>query len=213
MASKLTSTIGAVVAGLLVAGGAVAYFTSTSEEHPEVKQVGGSAVAVVAPTKPQSSLPAKEPAASARTEQAMLSARHAAMSAADGSPRSMTDFFRPVPPEESTSSLHQSAYSSDDLKAIDRILAEGRIKVARLTVSASREMALQIKSAGLVQKVHVSGRQEIVLAYAPGTQVEVYCDDPADTGAGTLNLWVARRMFPLQPIAPGASLRLRTPSA
>lgn len=143
----------------------------------------------------------------------MLAARHAAASAADGSPKSMTDFFKPLGAEEAVSSLRQSGYAADDVKALDRILAEGRIKVARLTVSASREMALQIKSAGLVQKVRVSGRQELVLAYAPGAQVEVFCDDPADTGAGTLNLWVARRMFPLQPLTPGASLRLRTPSA
>lgn len=144
----------------------------------------------------------------------MLAARRAATSAAEASPRSMTDFFKPVATEEAASSLHQSGYSADDVKALDRILAEGRIKVARLTVSASREMALQVKSAGLVQKVHVSGKQQdVVLAYAPGTQIEVYCDDPAEMATGTLNLWIARRMFPLQPIAPGASVRLRTPSA
>ena len=135
------------------------------------------------------------------------------MSAAGGAPKTITEFFQPVKSEDLAAAVRQSGYSQDDTKVLERLLPEGHLKMARLTISATRNMDLQIKSAGLVQKIRVSGKQDIVIAYAPGSSVEVIRDN-ADAGdPGFLNLWLARRMFPLHPLAPGGKILLRTPTA
>lgn len=202
----------ALVAGAIVAiGSGLGYFAYLKNGGPApVAPASATAPAEVAV---KDSKPAVAESEAARKEKAMFAGRNAAMSAAGGAPKTITEFFQPVKSEDLAAAVRQSGYSQDDTKVLERLLPEGHLKMARLTISATRNMDLQIKSAGLVQKIRVSGKQDIVIAYAPGSSVEVIRDN-ADAGdPGFLNLWLARRMFPLHPLAPGGKILLRTPTA